>query len=33
MAKDFKGKVAYQTGYAPATTTTSTTPAAPTTTG
>ncbi len=32
MAKDFKGKVAYQTGYTPATTTTPTTPA-PTTTG
>jgi len=32
MAKDFKGKVTYQTGYAPATTTTPTTPA-PTTTG
>ena len=32
MAKDFKGDVAYQTGYAPATTTTPTTPA-PTTTG
>jgi len=32
MAKDFKGKVSYQTGYAPATTTTPTTPA-PTTTG
>jgi foldase protein PrsA len=32
LAKDFKGKVAYQTGYAPATTTTPTTPA-PTTTG
>jgi parvulin-like peptidyl-prolyl isomerase len=32
MAKDFKGKVAYQTGYAPVTTTTPTTPA-PTTTG
>ena len=32
MAKDFKGKVAYQTGYEPATTTTPTTPA-PTTTG
>jgi foldase protein PrsA len=33
MAKDFKNKVSYQTGYEPATTTTSTTPAAPTTTG
>ncbi|HKN63672.1 MAG TPA: peptidylprolyl isomerase, partial [Gaiellaceae bacterium] len=33
MAKDFKGKVSYQTGYEPATTTTPTTPAAPTTTG
>jgi foldase protein PrsA len=33
MAKDYKGKVSYQTGYAPATTTTPTTPAAPTTTG
>ena len=33
VAKDFKGKVAYQTGYAPATTTTPTTPAPPTTTG
>ena len=33
MAKDFKGKVAYQTGYAPETTTTSTTPTAPSTTG
>ncbi len=32
MAKDFKGDVAYQTGYAPVTTTTPTTPA-PTTTG
>ncbi|HZT84608.1 MAG TPA: peptidylprolyl isomerase [Gaiellaceae bacterium] len=32
MAKDFKGKVTYQTGFAPATTTTPTTPA-PTTTG
>jgi foldase protein PrsA len=32
LAKDFKGKVAYQTGYAPATSTTPTTPA-PTTTG
>jgi foldase protein PrsA len=32
MAKDFKGKVTYQTGYEPATTTTPTTPA-PTTTG
>ena len=32
VAKDFKGKVAYQTGYAPATTTTPTTPA-PATTG
>ena len=32
MSKDFKGKVAYQTGYTPATTTTPTTPA-PTTTG
>jgi foldase protein PrsA len=32
MAKDYKGKVTYQTGYAPATTTTPTTPA-PTTTG
>ena len=32
MAKDFKGEVSYQTGYEPATTTTSTTPA-PTTTG
>jgi foldase protein PrsA len=32
MAKDFKGKVTYQTGYAPATTTTPTAPA-PTTTG
>jgi foldase protein PrsA len=32
MAKDFKGKVAYQTGYTPATTTTPTAPA-PTTTG
>ena len=32
MAKDFKGKVSYQSGYAPATTTTATTPA-PTTTG
>ncbi len=32
MAKDFKGQVAYQTGYTPATTTTPTTPA-PTTTG
>jgi parvulin-like peptidyl-prolyl isomerase len=31
MAKDFNGKVAYQTGYAPATTTTATTPAPPTT--
>ena len=31
MAKDFKGKVSYQTGYAPATTTTPTVP--PTTTG
>ena len=31
MAKDFKGKVAYQTGYQPATTTTATTPAATTT--
>ena len=30
MAKDFKGKVTYQTGYAPATTTTPTTPARPT---
>jgi hypothetical protein len=30
MAKDFKGKVTYQTGYAPATTTTA---PAPTTTG
>jgi foldase protein PrsA len=34
MAKDFKGKVAYQTGYAPVTTTTTTpTTPAPTTTG
>ncbi len=33
MAKDFKGKVAYQTGYEPATTTTPTTPAPATTTG
>ena len=33
VAKDYKGKVAYQTGYAPATTTTPTTPAPPTTTG
>jgi foldase protein PrsA len=34
MAKDFKGKVSYQTGYAPpATTATPTTPTAPTTTG
>jgi foldase protein PrsA len=33
MADDFKGKVSYQTGYAPAATTTPTTPAAPTTTG
>jgi foldase protein PrsA len=32
MAKDFKGKVTYQTGYEPATTTTPTAPA-PTTTG
>ena len=32
MTKDYKGKVTYQTGYAPATTTTPTTPA-PTTTG
>jgi parvulin-like peptidyl-prolyl isomerase len=32
MAKDFKGKVSYQTGYAPATITTQT-PSAPTTTG
>lgn len=32
VAKDYKGKVTYQTGYAPATTTTPTTPA-PTTTG
>jgi parvulin-like peptidyl-prolyl isomerase len=32
MAKDYKGKVAYQTGYTPATTTTPTAPA-PTTTG
>jgi len=32
MAKDYKGKVTYQTGYAPATTTTPTAPA-PTTTG
>ena len=32
MANDFKGKVTYQTGYTPATTTTPTTPA-PTTTG
>jgi foldase protein PrsA len=32
LAKDYKGKVAYQTGYAPAPTTTPTTPA-PTTTG
>jgi foldase protein PrsA len=32
LAKDFKGKVSYQTGYQPATTTTPTTPA-PTTTG
>jgi foldase protein PrsA len=32
MAKDFKGKVSYQAGYAPATTTTPTVPA-PTTTG
>ena len=32
MAKDFKGKVTYQTGYAPPTTTTPTAPA-PTTTG
>jgi parvulin-like peptidyl-prolyl isomerase len=32
MANDFKGKVSYQTGYAPATTTTPTIPA-PTTTG
>ncbi len=32
MTNDFKGKVAYQTGYAPATTTTATT-SAPTTTG
>jgi len=33
MAKDFKGKVSYQASYEPATTTTATTPAAPTTTG
>ena len=33
VAKDFEGKVSYQTGYQPATTTTPTTPAAPTTTG
>jgi foldase protein PrsA len=33
MTKDFKGKVEYQSGYEPATTTTPTTPAAPTTTG
>jgi len=32
LAKDYKGKVTYQTGYAPPTTTTPTTPA-PTTTG
>jgi hypothetical protein len=32
MAKDFKGKVSYQAGYVPATTTTPTAPA-PTTTG
>jgi hypothetical protein len=31
MAKDFNGKVSYQTGYQPATTTTPTTPAATTT--
>jgi foldase protein PrsA len=33
VKKDYQGKVHYQNGYAPATTTTSTTPAAPTTTG
>jgi foldase protein PrsA len=33
LAKDFKGKVSYQTGYTPATTTTATTPAPATTTG
>lgn len=33
LAKDFKGKVSYQTGYTPAPTTTSTTTPAPTTTG
>jgi foldase protein PrsA len=33
MAKDFKGKVSYQTGYAPPATTTSTTAPAATTTG
>jgi foldase protein PrsA len=33
VGKDFKGKVSYQSGYAPATTTTPTTPAPATTTG
>ncbi|HEY5693975.1 MAG TPA: peptidylprolyl isomerase [Gaiellaceae bacterium] len=33
VAKDYKGKVSYQSGYAPATTRTSTTPAPATTTG
>ena len=33
LAKDYKGKVDYQTGYTPATTTTATTPAPATTTG
>jgi foldase protein PrsA len=33
VAKDYKGKVRYQTGYAPATSTTPTTPAPTTTTG
>jgi parvulin-like peptidyl-prolyl isomerase len=33
VAKDFKGKVTYQAGYAPATTATPTTPTTPTTTG
>ena len=33
VAKDYKGKVTYQSGYAPATTTTPTTPAPATTTG
>jgi foldase protein PrsA len=33
MDKDFNNKIAYQTGYQPATTATTTTPAAPTTTG